>query len=59
MGSWQAARQDDFRGFAIFQWQKALPVMVDQTDILPAVGGAPEDELHPDADEIADQPAAA
>jgi hypothetical protein len=44
---------------AIFQLQKALRVLVDQTDILPAVGGATEDELHPDADEIADQQATA
>src|SRR5437588_7736780 len=40
---------------AIFGLQQALQVLSDRTDVLPAVGGATEDELRPDADEIDDQ----
>jgi len=40
---------------AIFSLQEALQVLADRTDVLPAVGGATEDELRPDADEIDDQ----
>jgi hypothetical protein len=36
----------------IFGLQQALQVLSDRTDVLPAVGGATEDELRPDADEI-------
>jgi hypothetical protein len=39
----------------IFGLQQALQVLSDRTDVLPAVGGATEDELRPDADEIDDQ----
>jgi len=39
----------------IFDLQTALQVLSDRTDVLPAVGGATEDELRPDADEIDDQ----
>jgi hypothetical protein len=39
----------------IFELQQALQVLSDRTDVLPAVGGATEDELRPDADEIDDQ----
>jgi hypothetical protein len=42
---------------AIFSLQEALQVLSDRTDVLPAVGGATEDELRPDADEIDDQQA--
>jgi hypothetical protein len=41
----------------IFALQQALQVLSDRTDVLPAVGGATEDELRPDADEIDDQQA--
>jgi hypothetical protein len=40
---------------AIFNLQQALQVLADRTDVLPAVGGATEDELRPDAEEIDDQ----
>lgn len=40
---------------SIFQLQQALQVLADRTDVLPAVGGATEDELRPDAEEIDDQ----
>lgn len=39
----------------IFGLQTALQVLSDKTDVLPAVGGATEDELRPDADEVDDQ----
>ena len=39
----------------IFGLQEALQVLADRTDVLPAVGGATEDELRPDAEEIDDQ----
>lgn len=39
----------------IFSLQTALQVLSDRTDVLPAVGGATEDELRPDADELDDQ----
>jgi len=39
----------------LFELQRALGVLSSQTDVLPAVGGAIEDELRPDADEIQDQ----
>src|SRR2546426_567124 len=39
----------------IFSLQTALQVLSDRTDVLPAVGGATEDELRPDADEVDDQ----
>jgi hypothetical protein len=38
----------------LFQLQSALEVLSRQTDVLPAVGGATEDELRPDHDEIED-----
>jgi hypothetical protein len=41
----------------LFKLQAALEVLSQQTDVLPAVGGATEDELRPDADEIQDQEA--
>ena len=41
----------------LFKLQAALEVLSQQTDVLPAVGGATEDELHPDAEEIQDQEA--
>jgi len=41
----------------IFQLQQALQVLSNGTDVLPAVGGAIEDELRPDADELQDQEA--
>jgi len=40
---------------AIFSLQEALQVLADRTDVLPAVGGATEDELRPDAEEIDDE----
>lgn len=40
---------------AIFGLQKALQILADSTHVLPAVGGATEDELRPDAEEIDDQ----
>jgi len=39
----------------IFSLQQALQILSDRTDVLPAVGGATEDELRPDVDEIDDQ----
>jgi hypothetical protein len=39
---------------AIFGLQEALQVLADRTDVLPAVGGATEDELRPDVDEVDD-----
>ena len=39
----------------LFQLQTALEVLSRQTDVLPAVGGATEDELRPDSDEIEDE----
>ncbi|HEV2352129.1 MAG TPA: hypothetical protein VG028_20035 [Terriglobia bacterium] len=39
----------------IFGLQQALQVLSDRTDVLPAVGGATEDELRADIDEIDDQ----
>lgn len=39
----------------IFSLQQALQVLADRTDVLPAVGGATEDELRPDIDELDDQ----
>ena len=39
----------------LFQFHTALNIISEQTDVLPAVGGAIEDELRPDADEIQDQ----
>jgi hypothetical protein len=39
----------------IFGLQEALKILADRTDVLPAVGGATEDELRPDAEEIDDQ----
>jgi hypothetical protein len=39
----------------IFSLQQALQVLADRTDVLPAVGGATEDELRPDVDELDDQ----
>jgi hypothetical protein len=41
----------------IFGLQDALQVLADRTNVLPAVGGATEDELRPDAEEIDDQQA--
>lgn len=41
----------------LFRLQAALEVLSRQTDVLPAVGGATEDELRPDADELQDQEA--
>ena len=41
----------------LFKLQVALEVLSQQTDVLPAVGGATEDELHADADELQDQEA--
>ena len=41
----------------LFKLQAALEVLSQRTDVLPAVGGAIEDELRPDADEIQDQEA--
>jgi hypothetical protein len=41
----------------IFRLQSALQVLSNGTDVLPAVGGAIEDELRPDADELQDQEA--
>jgi hypothetical protein len=38
----------------LFSLQSALRVLAERTNVLPAVGGATEDELHPDADEIED-----
>lgn len=38
----------------IFRLQQALQVLSERTDVLPAVGGATEEELHPDIDEIED-----
>lgn len=38
----------------LFRLQAALEVLSRQTDVLPAVGGATEEELHPDSDEIED-----
>ena len=38
----------------LFRLQAALEVLSRQTDVLPAVGGATEEELHPDIDEIED-----
>jgi hypothetical protein len=38
----------------LFKLQAALEVLSRQTDVLPAVGGATEDELHQDIDEIED-----
>lgn len=43
----------------IFRLAKALQVLADRTSVLPAVGGATEDELRPDADELDDQKATA
>jgi hypothetical protein len=40
---------------AIFSLQGALQILSDRTDVLPAVGGATEDELRPDIEEIDDQ----
>jgi len=39
----------------LFRLQAALEVLSRQTDVLPAVGGATEEELHPDIDEIEDE----
>jgi len=39
----------------IFRLQQALQVLSQRTDVLPAVGGATEEELHPDIDEIEDE----
>lgn len=41
----------------LFKFQAALEVLSKQTHPLPAVGGAVEDELRPDSDEIQDQEA--
>ena len=41
----------------LFKLQAALEVLSQQTDVLPAVGGAIEDELRPDTDEMQDQEA--
>ena len=41
----------------LFKLQAALEVLSQQTDVLPAVGGATEDELRPDTDELQDQEA--
>ena len=41
----------------LFKLQSVLEVLSSQTDVLPAVGGAIEDELRPDIDEIQDQEA--
>src|SRR5438552_10816344 len=41
----------------LFRLQAALEVLSQQTDVLPAVGGAIEDELRQDADELQDQEA--
>lgn len=38
----------------LFKLQAALEVLSQQTDVLPAVGGATEDELRPDIEEIED-----
>lgn len=38
----------------LFRLQAALEILSQQTDVLPAVGGATEEELHPDIDEIED-----
>jgi hypothetical protein len=38
----------------LFKLQAALEVLSQQTDVLPAVGGATEDELRPDGEEIED-----
>src|SRR5438874_2820827 len=38
----------------LFKLQAALEVLADRTDVLPAVGGATEDELRPDSDELDD-----
>lgn len=38
----------------LFSLQSALRVLAERTNVLPAVGGATEDELHPDADEMDD-----
>ncbi len=38
----------------LFKLQAALEVLSSQTDVLPAVGGATEDELRPDIEEIED-----
>ena len=40
---------------AIFNLQAALQVLSDRTKVLPAIGGATEDELRPDIEEIEDQ----
>jgi hypothetical protein len=40
---------------SLFHLKSALQVLADGTDVLPAVGGAMEDELRADADEIDDQ----
>ena len=40
---------------SIFNLQMALQVLSDRTDVLPAVGGATEDELRPDSEEMDDQ----
>lgn len=42
---------------SLFNLKQALQVLADNTDVLPAVGGATEDELRPDSDEIDDQQA--
>lgn len=39
----------------LFKLQAALKVLSQQTDVLPAVGGATAEELHPDRDEIEDE----
>src|SRR5207244_3857483 len=39
----------------LFNLKQALQVLADGTDVLPAAGGAMEDELRPDADEFDDQ----
>jgi hypothetical protein len=41
----------------LFKLQAALEVLSRQTDVLPAVGGAIEDELRPDTDDLQDQEA--
>jgi hypothetical protein len=38
----------------LFNLQAALEVLSDRTDVLPAVGGAMEEELRPDAEELED-----